>query len=156
MLLGAEFASAWQRVDLADTQWENARPSDRTRRLMVLAIVHLIVRRFAAGQPALSGAEIARKLQLPGRDTRELLDSMVHSGLLSRVQMDDEDIEAYQPAADISRYSVQHVLEAFENHGEQDLPVLEQEEFRRLSQVLAEMDDVVRTSPANRLLKDIV
>jgi len=157
VLLGAEFASAWQRVDLADTQWENVRPSDRTRRLMVLAIVHLIVGRFAAGQSALSGAEIARKLQLPGRVTRELLDSMVHSGLLSRVQMDDEDIEeAYQPAADISRYSVQHVLEAFENHGEQDLPVLEQEEFQRLSQVLAEMDDVVRTSPANRLLKDIV
>lgn len=155
VLMGAEFASAWQRVDSVDTQWENVRPSARARRLMALAIAHLIVRRFADGEPALTGLEIARRLQLPARFTLELLDRMVHSGLLSRVQPENDEMEAYQPAADVSRYSVQSVLQACENHGDQDLPTLEQEPFARLSRVLDEMDAVVRTSPANRLLKDI-
>ena len=155
VLMGAEFASAWQRVDSSDLQWENARPSARARRLMALAIVHLIVRRFAEGKPALTGIQIARRLQLPAGYTLDLLERMVHGGLLSRVQLDDEEREAYQPAADIGRYTVQYVLQACENHGDQDLPALKQENFRRLSEVLEEMEAVLHTCPANRLLKDI-
>jgi len=155
VLMGAEFASAWQRADTAELQWEDVRPNDRMRRLMVLAITHLIVRRFADGRPAPTAAEIAQKLQLPGKITAALLDQLVESGLLSQIQTNSEEVDVYQPASDISRYSVQYVVQAFENQGNKKLPILDKDEFQRLSQVLTEMDTATSASPANRLLKDI-
>jgi len=155
VLMGAEFASAWQRVDTAGLQWENVQPSDHMRKLMVLAIMHLTVRIFARGRPAQTGAEIEQKLQLPRQLAGKLLDQLVKCGLLSRIQTDRQEVTAYQPAGDIGRYSVQYVVEAFENQGNKNLPALERDEFQRLSRVLTDMNAAVSSSPANRLLKDI-
>jgi hypothetical protein len=61
----------------------------------------------------------------------------------------------YQPARDINTLTITSVIDAIEQNGTNSIPVVKNEEFEALSNAIQKFKDVMETSPANKLLKDI-
>jgi membrane protein len=77
------------------------------------------------------------------------------AGVVSQVQLDDERMVAYQPARNPDTITVQYVIEALEQRGDDDIPVAESKELKRLSACLRNFHDLITRSPSNKRLQDI-
>lgn len=156
VLLGAEFAAAWQNFGDRQMDFGGQEPSVRLKQLLALKIVQAVIRAFERAQKAPGDAEIAGQLGIPRPLVRRLLDELAESGLLSRIcGADGGGADTYQPAFDIRRYSVQQVIETLEKKGVNDLPVAVADDLQPLADILKTFDEAVNALPANRLLKDI-
>jgi dTDP-glucose pyrophosphorylase len=69
--------------------------------------------------------------------------------------LDDDRTVAYQPARSPDRITIQYVIDALEQRGIDDIPVVKSRELKKLSTYLRGFHDRVARSPLNRRLKDI-
>jgi hypothetical protein len=79
----------------------------------------------------------------------------VDSRVFTRIPTDNPDDFAYQPAADISYFTITYVVDALEKTGVNALPIAATTELETISQSLQRFDDTLQQSDSNRLLKDI-
>ena len=119
-----------------------------------LGAIHVIVKKFQAGQAPPSIENLADLLQLPLPVVERLLERLCESGIVAKVAMDNEQVFAYQPGRDIQSITIASVLEAWDN--DKDHYVMENNHrfdtiARRLEQLYADM----RQSEANCLVRDL-
>jgi membrane protein len=155
ILFGAELAFAYQNVETYEWEPDSQRISIQYKRLLTLQIVHLLVKKFAHGESPLSAYEITHLLEIPLGLVNQILYDLVESDILSEIQTDDYKGSAFQPARDISTLTVAHVIEALENRGIHDIPVVRDESLMTLSESLKSFQENIQHSTANKLMKDI-
>jgi len=155
VLIGAEISFAYQNVDTYEFEPDSERINGSFKRLLSLLIAHLLTKHFSDGEKPLTAEQISQRLEIPVRLVRQILFELVHSGLMSEVKTVSEKEPAYQPAFDIHRLTLAHVLEALDQRGVDSIPVTQSRELGALSEALEGIKEAIAQSPANRLLKDI-
>jgi len=136
VLFGAEISYACQHAADYEHEPDFSNISPHYYRVLTLLVAHRVVKNFAAGHTPLSAAELSRNENMPIRLVRHILHSLVASQVFSRVPIDNSGDFAYQPAADISYFSLTYVVEALEKTGVNSLPIATTPELETISQSL--------------------
>jgi membrane protein len=156
LLFGAEIAFAVQNVHTYEFEPDCLSISHSHKTLLSLLVARLIVKRFCEGESAWDAPEISRALEIPIRLVRQILHELVESNILSEMRKPEEDKEAlYQPARDVETLTIKRVLDALDNRGNADVPVVASQELKKLTDALATFAEIVEQAPANATLKKI-
>ena len=155
VLFGAELSFAYQNEQTFEFDQDCSRVSHRIKKLLTLRITHLLVKDFAEERPPLSAEQIAARLEIPIRLVKQILQELVESNIVSELSWPANGRSSYQPARDIDRYTIQYIINHLERSGSCAIPVLKSEEVEILSECLEALDDLVKKSPKNMLLKEI-
>ncbi len=155
VLFGAEIAFAVQNVTIYEFEQDVKEISHYFKRLVSLQIAHLLVQRFSKGEKPLTCSEISRHLHIPVRLVLQILYELVDSDIVSIADNDDSKGATYQPALDIHQISIKYVLDALNQKGTENIPVLQSGPHKALKESLEKISNTIQKSPANRLLKDI-
>jgi membrane protein len=155
VLFGAELSFANQNVDTYEYEPDCLKISPAYRKLITLQIAHLLVRDFANGHRPLTDVQISKRLKIPIRLVHSILFQLVESGLISEARTATDKEFGYQPARDINTLSIHAVLEALDQHGTSNIPVVQTEELTVLSDAMQKFGHAVAGLPDNKLLKDI-
>jgi len=156
LLFGAELCYAFQNADTycSATGCPALRPHEK--KLLSLRIARLVIQDFAAGQAPLTVAQISQRLRVPARLTQDLVAELRQSGIFTETRTRKGRKPAFQPATDISRLTVQRVVEAIELAGAPEKEVLlATADSGKIEEAIRELNRAAAESPANRLLKDL-
>ncbi len=155
VLFGAELSFANQNVGTYEYEPDSNKVSPAFKKVLTLQIAHLLIKNFASGQIPLTDTEISAQLRAPIRLVHSILFDLVESRLVSETTTRVDKKFGYQPARDINTLTITSVIDAIEQNGTNSIPVVKNEEFEALSDAIKKFKDVMETSPANKLLKDI-
>ena len=155
VLFGAELSFAHQNVGTYEYEPDSLKVSPAFKKILTLQIAHLLIKNFAGGQKPFTDTEISAQLRAPIRLVHTILFDLVASRVISETTTREDKKFGYQPARDIHTLTITSVLDAIEQNGTNDIPVVKDREFEALSDAIQKFKDVMETSPANRLLKDI-
>ena len=155
VLFGTEIAFSWENTEALEAQdMEYTNISIRTRKLIILRLVHFCVKNFAAGKPAASDADLAARIKLPLKIVKLLLSKLVESGILVEVT-GGNDAVCFAPARDIETLSIYDVLHKFENRGNELTELGKILEFEIFDESLGQFDKACRQCPGEKILRDI-
>jgi membrane protein len=155
VLLGAQLSFAWQNADDYEFHPESINISISLKKRLALQISHLVVHHFAAGKRALTAPEIADTLDIPIRMVRQILYELVEGGIFSNIKDDLHEESSFQPARDIHLISLKSILDALENIGSKEIPSVQTEARKKISEAMETFGKTIENSPANALIKDI-
>lgn len=155
VLFGAEVSFAHQNLDDYEYEPDFQKASRAFMRLLALSIAHLAVKDFSAARRPRQDFEIARETQIPLRVVREILQQLIQSGIISRVRLDDDRAEAYQPGCNPDILTISYVIQALEKSGQNNLPVAQSPEMSCIAEALQSFDEMIQNSPPNVRLRDI-
>jgi len=155
VLFGAELSFANQNVGTYEYEPDSNKVSPAFKKILTLQIAHLLIKNFAGCQKPLTDTEISAQLRAPIRLVHNILFDLVESRLVSETTTRVDKKFGYQPARDINTLTITSVIDAIEQNGTNSIPVVKNEEFEALSNAIQKFKDVMETSPANKLLKDI-
>jgi len=155
VLFGAELSFANQNVGTYEYEPDSNKVSPAFKKMLTLQIAHLLIKNFAGCQKPLTDTEISAQLRAPIRLVHNILFDLVESRLVSETTTRVDKKFGYQPARDINTLTITSVIDAIEQNGTNSIPVVKNEEFEALSNAIQKFKDVMETSPANKLLKDI-
>jgi membrane protein len=155
VLFGAELSFANQNVHTYEYEPDSLKVSPGFKKLLTLQIAHLLIKKFENGDKPLTDSQISGRLEIPIRLVHHIIFDLVEVGLVSKTRTKDDKSDAYQPASDIHKMTIQYVLEKLDQKGTEDIPVAKTENYRALSEALQNFSEAMEKSPANKLLKDI-
>ena len=155
VLLGAEISFAFQYVDTYEFEPDGRVISQAFKKLLSLQISRLVISRFFRAEVPLSAFKIAKTLEIPIRLVQQLLDELVEARVLSETEAQQNTGVSYQPARDINTITINTVIEALEQNGVDNIPIAQTTELGHLSEALKALNEEIKKSPANRLLKDV-
>ena len=155
VLFGAELSFSSQNVRTYEYEPDSLKISPSFKKLLTLQVAHLLVQTFKNGQKPLTDSQISHRLDIPIRLMHQILHELVLSGLFIETKTNEDKKFGYQPAKDINGLTIRHILEALEQNGIDNLPVVKTEEQEALSDALKKFNEAMESSPGNRLLKDI-
>jgi len=156
VLFGAEIAFAIQNVHTYEFEQDCLSVSHRYKSLLSLLVTRLIVQRFCSGEPPISADEISRSLGIPIRLVRQILYELVESAVISEVSKKEEGKEGlYQPARDVNKLTIKFVIDALEKRGNAEIPVVNSDELRKLTDSLAGLSEIMEKAPINVALNSI-
>ncbi len=153
VLLGAAIAAAHQNIDQYEFAPHIKNVSCKLKKLIALYISVLAVRLFIKGEPPLTIDIICEKTGMARGLVKRILFCLVEGKILSVVT--GERQKGYQPAKDVNLITLKSVIDAIEKRGSGDIPVKDNENFKKLTKIMESMENSIKKSPANRLLKDI-
>lgn len=154
LLFGAELSFAHQNVDTYEFEPDCLLVSYSFKMMLTLLITQSIVRSFCNDEKPMTSTEISHKLDIPIRLVREILYELVEARIISEVRQGDREL-VYQPAKDVEKLSIKHVIDSIEKRGNTNIPVIRSAEYDKLSTCLQLLADTIKVSPANMLLKNI-
>lgn len=155
VLSGAEVSFAHQNVELYEFEPDCLQVSYSFKKLLTLQVMHLLVKHFSEGGLPYTAAEISHHLDIPIRLARQIIFELTEADLIAEVETHIEKRPGYQPAHDTGQYTIKYVIDAIEQKGTSDIPVVPSESIKTLAAGLREFDRLIEHSPANKLLKDI-
>jgi len=155
VLFGAELAFSIQNVGEYELEPDSRRLSPFFEKLLALKVGYLIVQGFARGDRPLCASEISARLKIPHPLVRRALTALTDSGNFTEYRHDDSEQPVVAPSRDIHTLTVSRVLADLDHRGVEDLPVMKTPEWKKLDATLHAFQEAVRTSGADRLLKDI-
>jgi hypothetical protein len=124
-------------------------------RLLALTICRHIVQLFHQGRPAQTTSQIADALSFSPALVDKLADLLVQGEVLTRTVNAANGDHALQPARDIGSLTVQTVIAAMEDVGDNGRSRRHRSESESLSTTLAALRTELERSPSNRLLMDL-
>ena len=155
VLYGAELSFAHQNVDTYEFEPDARQASHRLKMLLSLQVAHHLVTKFAAGETSPTARQTSHDLGIPIRLVNEILFELVESGIVSGTETAQEKVRGFQPARDISRLTIQNIIDAMEFRGINAMPFAQTDAFAALSESLESFRQTIEKLPANRPLKDI-
>jgi membrane protein len=155
VLFGAEISFAEQNVENYEYEAETSEISYDYKRLLSLYILKQIVNQFKEEKAPFHSQEISHRLEMPIRLVREILFNLNTSGLISELITETDKRIAYQPAFDINQMSISKVIDALEKNGSDNIPVLEDDSFKRLEMIMSDYRKTMSDSNQETLLKDL-
>lgn len=155
VIIGAEISHAYQHSDFVDETAGGRHMSILQTKVLALSICRYVVARFAQGLPPQPPPEIATSLSLPPALVDNLCDLLVKGNILVRVENDDDDAPALQPAQDIHRMTIEMIVTALENVGADRCQPFPQTASGPLAEAMAAIHETLERSDANRRIMDI-
>ncbi len=156
VLFGAELTFAHQNVDHYELETDINNISDRYKRVIALMIANLVVKNFNEGKQSLTAIEIARKLDLPVRLARVIINEFTETGVFNEVKMSNDKEIGYQPGISDSKLTVKFIIDKLDERGVNELPIESGKELDTVNRLMKDMDEVLNTSKGNMLVKDLV
>jgi membrane protein len=151
-LFGAQIAYATQHAALWSCCMRGPGAGRERRQLAGLHAAWLVAERFARGESPMTAAGLARAAEVPLAVVAENLERLTQAGLLARAVLPDG--EAYLPAVDPARLTLQRVWDALQENAPLD-PAGLPADAARLQNALAELKHAAEGSAANRPLREI-
>ena len=153
--MSAELSFANQNVSRYEFESEALNISHYQKRAMVLMVIHMIIRNFDLGEKPLSSEEISRKLKIPVRLARDVLEDLTGSGLVSVIHEHEDKMRSYQPAIDINKITISFVLNRIEKKGTYERYAVKSREYERVAEILDKYEKLTSASDSNILIKDL-
>ena len=155
VLFGAELSFAYQNVETYEFEQDCLSASYSFKKMLSLLITHQLIQNFCKAEHPWDAEQLSHTLEIPIRLVRQILFELVDSGVLTKVQKDDNKDTAYQPAVDVGKLTIKYVVEALEHRGNTDVPVGKTNEMKKLSECMNTFAGDIEKSPANILLKNL-
>lgn len=155
VLVGAEISFANQNVSRYEFESEALNISHYQKRALTLMIMHLIVKNFELGEKPLSSESISRKLKIPVRLVRDIIEDLNNVDLVSVVHAKDDKERMFQPAMDINSITVSLLISRIDKKGTEQSIVVKNREFEKVSAMLAKFDKMIAKSDSNILIRDL-
>jgi membrane protein len=155
VLFGTELSYAIQNIGDFDFKVKRIELSSYKKKLLSLLITHHIVKKFKEGEKPPSPSQIKNVLKIPIIILQGLLDELTGAGVISPTFAEENDEAGYQPAKDINSLSIEHVLEAIDELGSDNMPIGPTDELKEIKETLEDFNSLIENSPYNRLIKDI-
>jgi membrane protein len=155
VLIGAEIAVAYENQQTFGFRRDFTGLSIASKKLLVLRVFHLMVKRFAAGESALSATQIAHTLKIPVRLVRQILDELALAGLVAETTKMVNHEATYQPARTIEDITIQTVLNNYEQADAMSVAEVNGGDSEKIAQYLGQISQAVHNLPANVKIKDI-
>jgi len=153
VLFGAEYAFAMQNANT----WEHKNISESLsgihKKKMCLLILRHIIKNFELGNPPMTISQISGIVHVPYRFVSKILKELEAAGIVNKVASEEYDM--YIPALDINRIDVHLVLRKLDYKGFDELKTNEDEIFESVENAVLEVDDSIKLSKVNKLLKDV-
>jgi membrane protein len=154
VLLGAEIAFACQNAELYEFEFESESLCSSSKRLFMIAVMHLIVSRFQEGKPPCSADEIARTLEIPIRLTRNIIGILMGAGLVSEVVSTAEGT-AFQPATNVEKLTIHDLSTKVGASGVGSIPFRRNSSFDSIEKHLAGIDRAMKESRDNLPIQNL-
>lgn len=155
-LFGAELAFAHQNVSKFDFEQETKNISRRYRDFILLAVTHIIIRRFAEGKPPYTADQISEQYRIPTQLTSDTLDMLLRIGVLAETPAeDDKVVPAYIPATDIGRMTVSFLFERVDIYGSENFRIDIKNDFAPEWRTILTMRETVYHKEDSVLIKDL-
>lgn len=155
ILFGAEFSFALQNVKNWSYDSKGLLINQKSRRRITLLVMKTVVQKFASKDAAISFEELCDRLFLPRRFINEVVNDLQDAKILLKVE-NGEDDNLYVPGMDINKMDVFSVMNALEIRGLNKLPQeTDNEGFHEIEGLVAQLDQSLKRSKANQLIKDL-
>jgi membrane protein len=135
VLLGLEVVVATQSATTHRKEEIALSVSQKFREMVALRLVTEVCRRFDEGSPPPTVEKMAAAADVPERLLFDVIAVLEEAGIVRRVDAPDEE-SAYLPGRPLERITVDDVVHALREAGEQGLAVRADEESRYLAQVV--------------------
>jgi membrane protein len=155
VLIGAEISFAHQNAERFEFEPDARTISPLHKKRIALCMSHQIVHHFALGKPPHSAADLSRNLEIPIRIVHDILSDLVESNLFSIACGAHGENRGYQPAKDISGFTIADVFNALEALGSDSIHIKKTPALHVISEALESFCDRIESAPRNLLLKDI-
>ena len=155
VLYGSELAFAYQNVNTYEFEPDSMNISHSYKRLLVLLTTRTIIQRFVTGKKPLSDSELSKTLDIPVRLMRDILDKLTETKIICRVVPNDNKVITYNPAINVDKLTVGYVIQKMDNYGDDSFPIHESESFHKLSKIISEFQNTIKSSQENIRLADI-
>lgn len=156
ILFGAEIAVAYENHRTFGFLPDLSRLSIRSRKLLLLRVMHLLVRRFDKAAPGVSVGEISRALMIPIRLARGLLRRLMDAGLVTETLRDSDRETVFQPGRTIEDLRLSAAIRAVESLGD-DVPAVPETDpdAEKVKAAYEDIEAALEQAPENRLLKEV-
>lgn len=155
VLFGAEFSYAFENADQYEFEPDIQDMSYSQKKLLYLAIAHLLTQNFAQEKPALSDKQISKHLGIPLMFIQHALEEMIEAGIVSIVGNQGKEPRIFQPAKDIRLYTISYILKAMEKRGKNITFIDKAPQIEALEKSLNNLEQIVEESSNNINLKEI-
>jgi membrane protein len=155
VLLGAELSFANQNFLHYELESVSQNISNYQKRAIMLMILHMIIRNFAAGEKPISAGDIAHNLNIPVRLARDILQDLTTAKLVSVLHENEHKERLYQPALDINQMSVSFVFSRLDKKGIGQIVTSKTKDYNKANNILDKFDRLVAKSDSNILIKDL-
>lgn len=130
--------------------------SDDYRTKITLAIMCVITNHFDKGNKAITLDELTEKYDFPPRIAIDIIEKLIDARLIVKVINDDAENEpGLQPALNINRLSVAHVLSVLKNNGETGFVPNFNENFNNINITIDNIERLISTDAQSILIKDL-
>jgi len=152
VLFGAEISYSIQNLGIFGLKQLKRKVTIADRRILTLAIMHLLVKNFHDQKPPLSYREISRKLEIPYQVSSQLLDTLVNCHLAVMTQ---NGKKGYQPAIETGDLRIVDVMASIEKKELGTLEIKKNTEVKKIENIISQFEALLRDSPKNILLKEL-
>ena len=130
--------------------------SDDYRTKITLAIMCVITKHFDKGNKAITLDELTENYDFPPRIAIDIIEKLIDARLIVKVINDDAENEpGLQPALNINRLSVAHVLSVLKNNGETGFVPNFNENFNNINITIDNIEQLISTDAQSILIKDL-
>ncbi len=155
VLIGAQLSYFNQNISKYELEAENLNISNYQKKALVLMILNLIARKFAAGEKPLSLRNISNTLGIPNQIVNNLIQDLKDAALISISQEDENSDELFQPALDIHKITVGLVFLRLDRKGVENKVVVKNKDYEKIMVMLNKFDELISKSDSNILIKDL-
>lgn len=156
VLYGAEVSYAFENVKTMGFQSGRTSISIKAQKMILLRIVHCVVKRFRDPEVHPPSADqIAHELGISGQLVNQLLEDLVDARLITETIDKEHDETGYQPGIPPEELTIHKILKVMEERGMTDIPAKDDSEFRKIKNILAEIDRMVEKSSLNTRIEDL-
>ncbi len=155
VLFGAEIAFANQNVMHYEEESDTFSISQHIKHIVSLALMRRIALNFREGESPMTSEELALKLDIPIRLVRDVVYELLDVGLVSETVTKNVKENAYQPASDISKLTVNYVLNLLDRRGTDTIITENGAEFAKMTKLLDSFSEELTNSKNNKLLIDL-
>ena len=158
-LAGALVCSAAQNISMFTYRRQTNNISDNYRLKVTLAVLTIIIKRFADAKEPITPHEAANTYGIPSPLVSAILTRLTACGLIVRIapgqatELPDE--LPVQPAMSINHYSLSFVIERLRNHGDKDFIPDFSKEFPGVTAVCDDIDNRLTTMDGHKLLTEL-
>ncbi|MEQ6121844.1 YihY/virulence factor BrkB family protein [Reichenbachiella sp. MALMAid0571] len=155
VFIGGEISYAHQNVDRYIPDDSNMELSYERKRKTVLLVMSLIVKNFENGEIPLTKVEVSDALQIPYRFVADVMNDLVHAGVLLRSKVNQKEVDVYLPAIDIHKITIEYVFSKLDKDGLNSICAHQNEIMSKIDKTVDQILEEIKSSSANVLVKDL-
>jgi membrane protein len=155
VLFGAEISFAEQNVEDYSYKINTSNIGGWLKQSLMLMVMQQLIKSFVDDGQSLSSQSISARLDIPSKNTKQILEVLLSCRLVSQVKTEEDGVFNYQPAQDVNTLTVNYVLNKIDEFGIGGDAYKDDPVFNNINKSLISFNDLINKSDANKLIKDL-